>query len=96
MVKMGSPFHTLSNPVMHSVEQLLASLRFVEATSGARKPAERHLLTWCCSTRPGRTRSGVWPGYLTRQFRLMSCSTSAASRFSMAVTAPARSLWFCS
>jgi hypothetical protein len=32
----------------------------------------------------------------TRQFRLMSCSTSGASRFSMAVTAPARSLWFCS
>src|SRR6476659_11285807 len=34
--------------------------------------------------------------FCSSQFRLMSCSASAASRFSMAVTAPARSLWFCS
>ena len=39
---------------------------------------------------------GCGRAFVTRQFRLMSCSASAASRFSMPVTAPARSLWLCS
>ena len=34
--------------------------------------------------------------FVARQFRLMFCSTRADSRFSMALTAPARSLLFCS
>ena len=45
---------------------------------------------------PAAPRSGCSRAVVTGQFRLTSCSTSAASRFSMAVTAPARSLWFCS
>ena len=93
-VRLIHPYQALTNRTESTMTttQLIGftAVRGISTLCGGfRRCAERR--------RPGRTPiRGAAGRFVTRQFRRASCSTSAASRFSMPVTAPARSLWFCS